>query len=163
MLERCAESDFNYIEINNYSALCYIKKGSYNRALEKINNVLKVDVDNLQAKKNVKLLRDMNVIKKEFNVKKTVCISAAVLCAVSLLFIGIYTGRLNFKNHFANKDNVAKVEKVKKTKENFKDNPNTNNIEIFSEGDMENYIKNKDYDNMYLKQGIWKDKKLNTE
>ncbi|MCI1944729.1 tetratricopeptide repeat protein [Clostridium luticellarii] len=163
LLERCAESDYNYIEINNYSALCYIKKGSYNRALEKINNVLKVDVDNLQAKKNVKLLRDMNVIKKEFNVKKTVCISAAVLCAVSLLFIGIYTGRLNFKNHFANKDNVAKVEKVKKTKENFKDNPNTNNIEIFSEGDMENYIQNKDYDSMYLQLGKWKDKKLNSD
>lgn len=65
LLEKCAESDFNYINVNNYSALCYMKKGQYARALEKINNVLKLDVKNVEAKENIKLLKNINIIGKK--------------------------------------------------------------------------------------------------
>ena len=77
LLEKCAESDFNYINVNNYSALCYMKKGQYAKALEKINNVLKIDVKNTEAKENIKLLESINVIDKKNNIRKICYISFA--------------------------------------------------------------------------------------
>lgn len=158
LLEKCAESDFNYIEVNNCSALCHIKRGSYNKALEKINNVFKVDVDNPQAKKSMKLLKDMDVIKKGLNIKKVVCIFVVVLFAASLWWVCIYSGRLNFRNNSESKDNVVKVEKVKNS---LKNNQNVGNVDVFPKKNMENYIQNKDYNSMYLQFVKWKDKKLN--
>ncbi|MEY8001657.1 tetratricopeptide repeat protein [Clostridium sp. Mt-5] len=158
LLERCAESDFNYIEVNNYSALCYIKKGNYNKALEKINNVFEVDLDNAKAKKNMKFLKDVNIIKKGSNVKKTISISLAVIFAI-VLIIGVYKGIINPKNDFVNKNKVVKVIKYKN---NVKNDHDVDNKDVFNEKDMENYIQNKDYDSMYLQVNKWKNKKLNS-
>ncbi|MHC6178418.1 tetratricopeptide repeat protein [Clostridium sp. JNZ X4-2] len=155
LLERCAESDFNYIEVNNYSALCYIKKGNYNKALEKINNVFEVDLHNAKAKKNMRFLKDVNVIKKGSNVKRATFVSLAVIFAIALI-IGVYKGIINHKNDFVNKNQAVKVVK-------HKNNGNLdNNKDVFNEKDMKKYIQNKDYDSMYLQVNKWKDKKLNS-
>ncbi|OAA92366.1 tetratricopeptide repeat protein [Clostridium ljungdahlii] len=167
LLEQCSESDFNYIKVNNYSALCYIKKGEYKNALEKLNNVLKVDIKNDEAKKTMKLLEDLNVVKKKFPLRKVVCISASIICSVVLIVL-IFNGVKN-KNLF-NK-NVAKVktsaiknsgQKASGISNKTKPKAETTK-EVFPQEKFKGYLQNKDYDSIYIEVKKWKDKQLSTD
>ena len=153
LLQRCAESDFNYIEVNNCSALCYIKKGEYQKALKKIDNVFKVDADNFKAKKNIKLLEDVDVVKKRFDIKRIIVIFLFVTCMILLLLVGIHRGIINFKNYSGNKKYEVKVRK----------DHNILKKDVFAREDVEKYIQAKDYDSMYFQFDKWKNKKLSAE
>ena len=162
LLEQCAESDFNYIKVNNYRALCYIKKGEYKKALEKLNNVLKVDVKNDEAKKSMKLLENLNVIKKKFSFKKIACISAIVICSVVLIVL-IFNGVKN-KNLAKVKTSTIKnsVQKASGVKNKTKQKAETTK-EVFPQEKFKGYIQNKDYDSIYIEVKKWKDKQLSTD
>ncbi|APM37600.1 tetratricopeptide repeat protein [Clostridium kluyveri] len=167
LLEECTESDFNYINVNNYSALCYMKKGQYAKALEKINNVLKLDVKNIEAKENIKLLENIDIISKKNNIKKVCCISfigILIACGIFLIvnkgnksivgFIKFFNiGTMKAQN--INYENNKKIENVNgKIDKNIK--------KTFPLEDMGNYIKNKDYDSMYVQVMNWRSDKLNS-
>ena len=164
LLEKCAESDFNYINVNNYSALCYMKKGQYAKALEKINNVLKIDVKNTEAKENIKLLESINVIDKKNNIRKICYISfAGILIACGIFFIFNKSG-VSFTKFF--NTGIMKAQNI-----NHADNKNVKSVsrktdknikKTFPLADMENYIKNKDYDSMYIQVMNWRNYKLDS-
>ncbi|WP_333886907.1 tetratricopeptide repeat protein [Clostridium sp.] len=164
LLEKCAESDFNYINVNNYSALCYMKKGQYAKALEKINNVLKIDVKNTEAKENIKLLESINVIDKKNNIRKICYISfAGILIACGIFFIFNKSG-ISFTKFF--NTGIMKAQNI-----NHADNKNVKSVsrktdknikKTFPLADMENYIKNKDYDSMYIQVMNWRNYKLDS-
>ncbi|MFL0196128.1 tetratricopeptide repeat protein [Clostridium sp. WILCCON 0269] len=172
LLEKCAESDFNYINVNNYSAVCYIKKGQYARALERIQNVLKVDIKNIEAKENMRLLENMNIIGKKSNIKKICYISLTGLLVVIFIFLVFnisHKGTVSIKSFFnaeniktkgLNSQNTKKKagninEKINQNKENYEKLKET-----FPSADIQNYIKNKDYDSIYVQVIKWRNKKL---
>ncbi|WP_406541896.1 tetratricopeptide repeat protein [Clostridium ljungdahlii] len=167
LLEQCAESDFNYIKVNNYSALCYIKKGEYKSALEKLNNVLRVDVNNDEAKKTMKMLEDLNVVKKKFPLKKVACISAGVICSVVLIvliFNGIKNKSLLNKNFAKIKTSTIKNSGQKASGVSNKAKPKVETTkEVFPQEKFKGYIQNKDYDSIYIEVKKWKDKQLSTD
>lgn len=47
---KCAESDFNSIDVNTKIALCYQKKGDFYRAKEYVDKALMIDGDAILAK-----------------------------------------------------------------------------------------------------------------
>ncbi len=166
LLKQCSESDFNYIKVNNCSALCYIKKGEYKKALEKLNNVLKVDANNDEAKKTMKLLQNLNVVKKRYPLKKIACISASVICSVALIAL-IFNGVKN-KNLLNKSSPKVKISAIKNSGQrtsgvNNKTKQKTETTkEVFPQESFKNYIQNKDYDSIYREIKKWKDKQLST-
>lgn len=161
LLEQCAESDFNYIKVNNYRALCYIKKGKYKKALEKLNDVLKVDVNNDEAKRTMKLLENLNVVKKKFPVRKIASVALVIVCSVVLVTL-IFNG-IKSKNSAKIKTSAIKNSGQRTLDVNNKNKQKTETTkEVFPEGDFKNYIQNKDYDSIYVEVKKWKDKQLNS-
>jgi tetratricopeptide (TPR) repeat protein len=88
MLKQCENSHFNFINVNNNISLCYIKQGEYDKALNHINEVLKVDKKNTQAIMNKKTLIEYGNLKKEINHKKIFIVTASVLLTIFILFLG---------------------------------------------------------------------------
>lgn len=62
ILNKCAESDFNTINVNTALGLCYYKKGEPKKAKEYLNNALTVDRNYKPAKS---LLKEINKVYKE--------------------------------------------------------------------------------------------------
>ena len=74
--------------MNNHISLCYIKQGEYDKALQYINEVLKVDKKNTEAIMNKKTLIEYGNLKREINYKKIFIITASIFLAISMLFLG---------------------------------------------------------------------------
>jgi tetratricopeptide (TPR) repeat protein len=88
ILKQCENSHFNFINVNNNISLCYIKQGEYDKALNHINEVLKVDKKNTQAIMNKKTLIEYGNLKKEINYKKIFIVTASVLLTIFIVFLG---------------------------------------------------------------------------
>ncbi|MCG4572005.1 hypothetical protein L0P52_07130, partial [Clostridium cochlearium] len=86
LLNKCAESDFNYINVNNYFSLCYISKGEYSKAKIYIDKVLKLDKKNKLAIENSKKLYSLGKIKNNNNkwILSLISIIFTVLIVVSI-------------------------------------------------------------------------------
>ena len=50
ILEKCRESDFNFIKVNNALATCYFRKGDKDTVKEHLDKVFKLDKNNKEAK-----------------------------------------------------------------------------------------------------------------
>jgi tetratricopeptide (TPR) repeat protein len=87
ILKQCENSHFNFINVNNNISLCYIKQGEYDKALQYINEVLKVDKKNAEAINNKKTLIEYGSLKREINYKKIVMIAASTFLAITMLFL----------------------------------------------------------------------------
>ncbi|MCB2290247.1 tetratricopeptide repeat protein [Clostridium sp. CS001] len=106
ILKQCGNSHFNFINVNNNISLCYIKQGEYDKALNHINEVLKVDKRNTQASTNKKTLIEYGNLKKEMNYKKILIVTASIFLITSILFIGkIYM-------HTVKDISIAGIEKI---------------------------------------------------
>lgn len=88
ILKQCETSHFNFINVNNNISLCYIKQGEYDKALQYINEVLKVDKKNTQAIMNRKTLIEYGNLKEEINYKRIFIITASIFLMTSILFLG---------------------------------------------------------------------------
>ncbi len=97
ILKQCENSHFNFINVNNHISLCYIKQGEYDKALQYINEVLKVDKKNAQAIMNKKTLIEYGSLKREINYKKIVVVTASIFLAITLIVFG-KTFMYNVKN-----------------------------------------------------------------
>lgn len=165
LLEKCSKSDFNYINVNNYSSLCYIKKGNYIKALEKANNVLKLDVKNVEAKKNIKFLKSINVIDNKTNVKKFCFIFFIGIIIVGILFLFVDRGNrftTGMRKLSGTWNTKQSVNSKSYNKEVYNANGKIASTKIFPSKDMEKYLNNKDYDSIYVQVMDWRNEKLNS-
>lgn len=120
LLSRCAVSDFNSIKVNTGLAICYQKKGDYNRACDYIEKALKIDRSYKEAIRIKKELMDFGGYKskKKFSKKLIVLtiifISVIIICVSIALFM-----RNNHENLFNNKgSNGLTLNKDKENDEN---------------------------------------------
>ncbi|MCB2306726.1 tetratricopeptide repeat protein [Clostridium estertheticum] len=87
-LEQCQDSDFNFINVNNNISLCYIKQGEYDKALQHINEVIKVDKKNAEASINKETLIKYGSLKRKINYVKIGVVTASILLIITVTFIG---------------------------------------------------------------------------
>lgn len=151
LLNRCKESDFNLINVNNQLAICYIKKLQYNLAERYIDNVLKVDRKNKIALINKKTLIDNGIIKGKAPYKKIISI-IVVICIIATLgglskkYVKNYAGNFKIKKskQVAKNNNLNKKQQPKdkisddkkEKKENFEEN-------------LKKHVKDKDMELLY--------------
>ncbi|APC42306.1 tetratricopeptide repeat protein [Clostridium estertheticum] len=87
-LKQCQDSDFNFINVNNNISLCYIKQGEYDKALQYINEVIKVDKKNAEASINKQTLIKYGSLKRKINYVKIGAVTASILLIITVIFIG---------------------------------------------------------------------------
>lgn len=162
LLEKCSESDFNSINVNNYTALCYIKLGQYNDALRHINLVFKIDKHNLSAHKSKKELISLGVIKKEFKYKYAASGAATLVLVLALLFLFkpiIKGSRVNesvsIKQSEQFKVASKPIEAKKESEQVYKETEDQ-----FSDLQAEKALESKDYDKLYDMLMKWQGKEL---
>lgn len=130
LFSRCALSDFNSIRVNIGLAICYQKKGDYNKALEYIQKALKIDSINEEAIKVKKELLDFGGYKiKKKSSKKSLMVLTFLFTII--LFIGGSIAlfmRHNYESLFNNANVNA---------ENIEHNSNTDNIDLSNKNDEE--------------------------
>jgi len=91
ILNQCENSHFNFINVKNYISICYIKQGEYDKALQYIKEVLKVDKKNTQAIVNKKTLIEFGNLKREINYKKIIIVAVSIfLIIIILLLVKVY-------------------------------------------------------------------------
>ena len=88
ILKQCENSHFNFINVANSISLCYIKRGEYDKALQHINEVLKVDKKNTQAITNKKILIEYGNVKREINYKKSFIIAPSIFLVITIFLLG---------------------------------------------------------------------------
>lgn len=119
LLEKCSESDFNSINVNNYMAFCHIKLGEYSAAIACINKVFKIDKNNAAAIEYRKMLIDYGIVKKKLNYR-AIGLSAAAVCLVVASFL---TVRAIYGKKFAV---LSSINKPKVSQNNTQDSANQN-------------------------------------
>lgn len=179
ILEQCSQSDYNYINVNNYIAICYINKGDYDRALSYIDRVLKVDKNNDIAKENKKNLKKFGIISTEIDTKKGVYILGGIACILAFsLATTSFVKHYNINKFSMNANNLKSIIKssnilkdanksIEKKSDVEKSNVVKNNtttdkqeVRIFSGDNLKKDIENKNFENIYDEYTKWKDKNL---
>lgn len=99
-LKKCTESDYNYINVNNYITMCYFNKGDYDKAAEHIDKVLKLDKNNSIAKENIKILKKYGYTNFNVDLKKVLSILAVIflIAAIGLSVRYIKFSKLSILN-----------------------------------------------------------------
>jgi len=122
LFKNCEKSHFNFINLNNYLAQCYIKLGQYNNAEKHINEVLKTDKNNKMATEAMKLMNDLGVIKykKKYSNKILVGSSIALILLISLSIYTFIKVSHN-KNNLIVEDNNNKKNNEQKQELNVKE------------------------------------------
>ncbi|KZL93226.1 tetratricopeptide repeat protein [Clostridium magnum] len=166
LLEQCEGSDFNCINVNNHIALCYIRIGEYNKALEYIEKVLEIDRNNSMSKQIMKTLRtygDRSLVKNHNKINfKYVFIALIGLVILSSFFV-IYDKFIkDNKSLNAPKESPKKVINKTDTGETKKDKVITNKEEneIFPSDKVKSDIENKNFLNLYEETAKWKEKSI---
>lgn len=173
-LKKCAESDFNSININNYLALCYIKKGDYETALHYLNKVIQMDRKNkfaLMQRKSLKKYTNRNT--SIFKYKTPIILFIAIFTLGSMIFFRFFNN--NNKLLFYKQDKIEISEnksnelKENKTKENTEPNGNIDNKiiketplekEKFSQSYLRELMNKKDFENLSAYIEKWNNKDL---
>ncbi|WP_446897959.1 tetratricopeptide repeat protein [Clostridium sp. LBM24168] len=163
LLEKCIESDFNLINVNNYLALCYMKKGEYIKSVEVLDKIFQIDRYNKMAKETRKSLQDMGIVKRQINLKGVICIFIIIITVLLSMFflsimvkdnsVGLYNIKkinplnLLMEKRYYNKEVVNKDEKKEPQKVSMK----AEGIKkyIFPYNNIKRYIDNKNYNELY--------------
>jgi tetratricopeptide (TPR) repeat protein len=171
LLEKCQESDFNSININNYMALCYIKLGEYDKALNHIKLVKRADRKNKAAANNKKELIALGAAKREWNIKYASIVAAAL---VSIIILGTFirniggspiqvsvTDDRNTTAVLTSSLTSSEPADLKKANEKVDEQPEEKKVlETFPFNKVEAALENKEYDNLYDLFFYWKDKEI---
>ncbi|HEY8893060.1 MAG TPA: tetratricopeptide repeat protein [Clostridium sp.] len=165
ILKQCQNSDFNFINVNNNISDCYIKQGEYTKALQYINEVLKVDKKNAKANINKNTLINYGNLKRDINYKKIFIITSTLSLIVIMVFFGT-------KFYKTQKISIMATEKIQNEKSliNKKDNEETTNLvktenkvqekPKFPEGQFKESIKNNNMEQIVLYLNKWKNADL---
>lgn len=163
LLEKCAGSDFNCINVNNHIALCYMKKGEYDKALEYIEKVLTVDRNNTMTKEIMKNLQAYGDIGNNFNKINLRYVLIGFICIVLLgsTFMG-YNRFIKSNKNLSNTKESAKKATNKSTTEVKKDKVELKKIEndVFPSDKVKSDVESKNYLALYEEVVKWKDKSV---
>ncbi|MBU5485085.1 tetratricopeptide repeat protein [Clostridium sp. MSJ-11] len=177
MLKECSNSHFNYINVNNYLALCYMKKGDYLKALEHINNVLGTDRNNKIALQSKKEITRTGVVKKDKIKMMPLIILLVILVSITSIVLVIKNNSSKIVNNNKNNLNKNKTEDIvkNKTEDKIEDKTETGKspkeeikeeiikekpVEKFPYEELKSYIDNKNYDKVYEIIKKWDKKEL---
>lgn len=169
LLMQCRESDFNTINVNNYIAACFIKKGEYQAALKHINNVLEIERKNKMAFKNKNILNEYEILKHKRNLKPALIILFFLLVGgtVILIFNNFRSKKpiaMDNNNIIQKKNANVDKETSKAPEENAKNKTEQNKDEVSIQPDqkkeeekkeqfpieeIKKLTSEKDYDNLY--------------
>lgn len=166
LLEKCSESDFNIINVNNYKSLCYIKKGEYDKAKECIDTVLEFDRHDKTALQYNKILIDYGIIEKKKDYKPYIIAAVCVVLAVLVFISGraiMNSRKASISKPVVNHQAAAKKSEKKNSKEQ-------NNVvtaqkvqqDVFPYNEISSYISSNNYDSLYSDVMEWENKSLQT-
>ncbi len=169
LLEKCSESDFNYINVNNYKTLCYIKKGQYDKAINTIENVMKIDKNNSMAKENRKTLIKYGMLKNKIDGKKAIYSLIGVAIVITMVFAvpAIYKSIKNNITKVSNKQKTSKNQVAKTPSSNqnkiAKEPTKKSQQEDFPRDKMKSDIQSKNFPSIYENYMKWKDKNISND
>lgn len=167
LLEKCKESDFNCINVNNSLTLCYIKLGEYQSADKLIEEVFKIDRKNKIALRNKNELISLGVTKRRIAPKYFLIPIACVILVVAVSF-----AVKNINKTLADKNN-NKVEQIKTPENSIKQassdkqetSESTDAVKpseaIFNNEELNKAIEVKDYEKLYSIVDEWTGNDLN--
>ncbi len=127
LLKQCEKTDFNHINVCNNLAMCYIKLGKYNNALEYYEKALSIDKNNDISINIKKELYKKGLIKK--HKCKKILIAILVISIISSISIYLFNKFNKTKNisemknnkitskESKNKSNIPKKEEAKKQRQ----------------------------------------------
>lgn len=165
LLKRCAESDYNSINVNNYLCICYMKTGDFEKSINSLEKVLDIDVKNQIALENKKNLIKYGVIKDKKSPKKVILLIGIIFVIMACIY-GVKA--IKFTN---DKVKISSNKKVNTTvKEKNKINKKTKNKinkipeekKDFPYDDFKNVLANKDFEKLYDYLNQWKSENLDT-
>lgn len=175
LLRQCEKSHFNYINVNNYLALCYIKKGDYDKVSEHLNNVLKADNKNKIALENKKSLGKCNCVQEKINLKN-VGIPIIGMFLIFTVVILIKVNATNITKSLKNGKNKIMTNINKKDSDSNKTNANINNVvlnkqnneeklekdkkEVFPYSEIKKHIDQKDFNKIHYDLIKWNSRDL---
>lgn len=155
ILEKCRKSDYNYINVYNSLANCYIKKGQYNKAAECVDKVSKVDRRNETMLQYRKELASYGILDKKTNFKPILAL-VLIICIVAALTVLRKPIEDKAKKVFSKKETKQIVKVPKKTpvkKEIVVPKPV---VEQFPRDDVNKAISEKNNDALYDYVTKWK-------
>ncbi|NFM26173.1 tetratricopeptide repeat protein, partial [Clostridium sporogenes] len=168
LLKQCEKTDFNRINVCNNLAMCYIKLGKYNNALEYYEKALSIDKKDPLSIDIKRELYKKNLIKKNKGKKIIVIILIISIVFSSIVYLFNKFNVINkLKNNTEikkektiskenkNNQNISQKKEVKKVKK--QEIKKEENIDIQS---LNNLIDKKDYIQLYNIYSNYKNKKL---
>lgn len=167
LLKQCEKTDFNRINVCNNLAMCYIKLGKYNNALEYYQKALSIDKNNDISINIKKELYKKDLIKKHKG--KKILISILVISIVSSASIYLFNKFNKPKNideiknnkitskENKNNSNIPKKEEVKKAEIKKQEIKKEEKVDIQN---LNNYIEKKNYIQLYNIYSNYKNKNL---
>lgn len=146
-LKKCKKSDFNIININCSLAVCYIKKGEYDLAVELIDETFEQDKYNIKACELRKELCSYGILKRKVNIRAfkaifvvlCICLVLAAGTIITIKLVNRESGQ-NITKLLQNNINTAQKEGNEENKNNFSGNNDENN-DILIENQKEENIK----------------------
>lgn len=163
LLKVCSESDYNYINVNNYKTICYIKKAEYTKAQECIDKVFRLDKNNSTAKNNMKMLVEYGVVEKKHSLKRA-GMTAGIFMLIIILLVSAFFAVKSFTNRNmakpSNSKSSSSTSNIKKSTPEKKKTAVSKKQETFPKESLNTYIDNKNFDAMYDCVIKWKDKSL---
>jgi tetratricopeptide (TPR) repeat protein len=164
ILQKCAESDYNSINVNNYLCVCYMKIGDFESAINSVEKVLTIDINNEIALENKKNLMEYGVIKANNKPKKIFFVIGIIgVCLIFMYSVKIIKS-INNKFELRNSPKVSKIITNKKKpnkKVESKVDEEQQQQKVFPYNDFENALSNKDFETLYNYSQQWKNENLN--
>lgn len=176
LLKECEVSDFNVINVSNYSAICLIKQGNFEEAKIYLDKVLNIDKTNAMALNNIKMMKNYGIIESDLSFKILAVILVIVLVVGSTLSISY----IHNKTKNTGKA-ITKVESKGNTKGDTtkttvpaKTTPATTpptktspdketQEEVFPTELVKKHMSDMDFDSIYADISKWKDKNVSVE
>jgi len=176
ILEQCENSHFNFINVNNNISSCYIKQGEYDKALQHINEVLKVDKKNTEAIANKKTLVEYGGLKRDINYKKIATATIILIAIMLLIAKGYMYNHENFSKNAVkkiqsgtaligktNKEETKNLTEIQNQKsQNKKTENKIQQIPKFPQEQFKESVKNNNMEQIVLYINKWKSINLNT-
>lgn len=167
LFTKCAESDFNKLNVSISIAKCYIKKGMYDNAVVYLTKALEIDRDNKSALILSKQLKDVLGIKLEINKGRKSIYKYIIIVASIVIICGGAVVLYNNIGKWNDKPKKVENKKVEEKEDDKKEEPieteeeSQNNVieneqsgenkdkVLVNSNEIRSYIENKQYMELY--------------
>lgn len=144
----CAESDFNSIKVNSGIAMCYQRKGDFNKAKEYVEKALRIDKNAVTARSIERELKDDGIYTESGESSKKFIIGIIILFFVVAIIAGGYLAMSKFKSKsLTDSKNIALNENNENDdaqgRQNSEEKSDTASDETIKESTVQNFDKEK--------------------